>query len=116
VEFFNTLLKPNFLFPEASMSGKVYRLAREMTISHADFLRSLPAALNNVAYTRNGNGISVELENRRLQILLSPESVRRLGPVSLPVTHVVFVFSGYSELEVQQFFERFDMCYRRGGG
>ena len=98
------------------MSGTIYRLSREMTISHADFLRTLPSALNNAAYNVHGNKISVEGENRGLQILLSPESARRLGTVSLPVTHVEFNFSGYSELEVQQFFERFDMCYRRGGG
>ena len=97
------------------MSSK-FRLVREMTISHADFLRSLPAALNNAAYTVHGNEIRVEWENRELQILLSPQSVSHFGPVPLPVTHVQFVFSGYSELEVQQFLERFDMCYRRGGG
>ena len=116
LKFAATRLKPNFLLLEASMSGNIYRLSREMTISHADFLRSLPAALNNTAYTINGNEISVELENRGLQIILSLESVRNFGPISLPVTHVEFVFSGYSELEVQQFLERFDMCYRRGGG
>jgi hypothetical protein len=97
------------------MSNK-FRLIREMTISHTDFIRSLPAALNNPAYKINGNEIRVEWENRGLQIILSRESVRSFGPVSLPVTHVEFVFSGYSELEVQQFLERFDMCYRRGGG
>ena len=98
------------------MSGNIYRLSREMTISHADFLRSLPAALNNAAYKINGNEIRVEWENRGLQIILSRESMRSFGPVSLPVTHVEFVFSGYSELEVQQFLDFFDVYYRRGGG
>ena len=97
------------------MSNK-FRLIREMTISHADFLRSLPAALNNAAYKINGNEITVEWENRGLQIILSGESVRSFGPVLLPVTHVEYVFSGYSEPEIQQFLEHFDMCYRRGGG
>jgi hypothetical protein len=109
-------LKPNFLFPEASMSGKIYRLVREMTVSHADFLRCLPAALNNSTYIINGNEIRFDSGNRELKILLSPESARGLGPVSLPVTHVEFIFSGYTKLEMQQFLERFDMYYRRGGG
>ena len=98
------------------MSGNIYRLSREMSISHADFLQSLPAALNKAVYTINGNEIRVERENGELQIILSRESVRRFGPISLPVTYVEFVFSGYSEPEIQQFLEYFDMYYRRGGG
>jgi hypothetical protein len=92
------------------------RLTREMTVSRTDFLRTLPSALNNTTYAISGDAIRVEWGNRRLQILLSRESSRRLGAVSLPVTQVEFIFSGCSEIEVQQFFERFDMCYRRGGG
>ena len=98
------------------MSGNIYRLSREMSISHADFLQSLPAALNKAVYTINGNEIRVEREKGELQIILSRESERRFGPISLPVTHVEFVFSGYSEPEIQQFLEHFDMCYQRGGG
>ena len=98
------------------MSGNTYRLSREMTISHTDFLQSLPAALNKAVYAINGNEIRVERDNGELQIILSRESVRRFGPISLPVTHVEFVFAGYSEPEIQQFLEYFDMYYRRGGG
>ncbi|HUL40937.1 MAG TPA: hypothetical protein VLV32_03395 [Burkholderiales bacterium] len=87
-----------------------------MTISHADFLRTLPSALKNKEYAVNGDEIRVESEDRRLQIILSPESSRNLGSVSLPVTRVEFIFSGYSEHRVQRFMERFDMVYRRGGG
>jgi len=92
------------------------RLKREMTISHADFLRTLPSALNNKSYEINGDRVTLKSENRKLQILLFPESSRQLGPVSLPVTRVEFVFSGHSPREVEQLIERFDIYYRRGGG
>ena len=93
-----------------------FRLTREMAVSRADFLRTLPSVLNKTMYSISGDEITAERGNRTLQISLSRESSRRLGAVSLPVTQVEFIFSGYSEIEVQQFFERFDMCYRRGGG
>ncbi|HYA19081.1 MAG TPA: hypothetical protein VEG25_00310 [Burkholderiales bacterium] len=92
------------------------RVKREMAISHADFLRTLPSALNNKRYALNGDKITLQSENRTLQIFLSPEFSRQLGSVSLPVTHVEFVFSGYSAPEVDRIIERFEMYYRRGGG
>ncbi|MGH8717085.1 MAG: hypothetical protein ACREUI_10295 [Burkholderiales bacterium] len=109
-------LKPNFLFLETSMSGNIYRLSREMTISHTDFLRTLSAALNGRAYQVNGNEITMTDGKRRLQIVLSAESQRRFGPIPLPVTHIKLIFTDYSADERGKILEYFDMAYRRGGG
>ena len=92
------------------------RFAYEMTISHADFLRTLPAVLQGMSYAVNGREIWVEDEGRRLCITLSEQSQRHFGPIPLPVTHVELKFDGYSKEEVAQFKSRFDTCYRRSGG
>lgn len=88
----------------------------EMTISHADFLRTLPAAMQGIRHIVSGREIRAEQDGRRLSIRLSQESTRRFGPIALPVTHVEVSFEGYSDMEVQQFKTRFDNCYKRGGG
>jgi hypothetical protein len=99
----------------SSLSAPI-RFAYEMTISHADFLRTLPTVLEGMSYAIDDKEISVESEGRRLCITLSEQSQRRFGPISLPVTHVELKFDGYSEEEMNQFKSRFDTCYRRGGG
>jgi hypothetical protein len=92
------------------------RVAYEMTISHAEFFRTLPAALNNAAYKLRGSEAVIEVKGKRLTILLSPESTRRFGPIPLPVTHIELEFDGYSREEREKFLAHFNNCYRRGGG
>lgn len=91
-------------------------IEREMTISHADFLRTLPAALNGLQHEISGNEITVTDGKRKLQIILSPEFQRHFGPIPLPVTHVVLTFKGFSDSERENFLARYDLAYRRGGG
>ena len=87
-----------------------------MTISHADFFRTLPSALNHAPYDVDGNDVIVTGGDKRLTISLSTESTRRFGPIPLPVTHVELEFDGYSAEERERFLERFHHYYRRGGG
>lgn len=91
-------------------------MLREMGITHADFLRTLPAALRGAPFARNGLEITVADGRRCLLIRLSAETERRIARVTLPVTHVEFCFSGYSLEETRLFFARFDPYYQRGLG
>jgi hypothetical protein len=87
-----------------------------MTISHADFFRTLPAALGNGEYKMHGREVTAERGSKKLRISLSPESTRAFGPIPLPVTHIELDFDGYSVEEREKFLEHFNNCYRRGGG
>ncbi|MGH8750248.1 MAG: hypothetical protein ACREUV_00930 [Burkholderiales bacterium] len=87
-----------------------------MGISHADFFRTLPAALGGAAFSVNGLDVTVPENDRCLVISLSVQTERRLGLVVLPVTIVEFCFSGYSLEETRFFFRRFDPYYQRGLG
>jgi hypothetical protein len=87
-----------------------------MTISHADFFRTLPSALGQGQYEIRDREVLAADAQRKLRILLSSESTRRFGPIPLPVTHVELEFDGYSAEERERFLERFHRYYLRGGG
>lgn len=96
--------------------GDLVRFAYEMTISHADFVRTLPAVMQRKSYTVNGREVEAEDGERRILIRLSEQSQRHFGPIPLPVTHIELLLEGYNQAEVAQFKAHFDNCYRRGGG
>lgn len=92
------------------------RFSREMSITHREFLRTLPPAVDGADFSVNENVVQVGSESRGLRIELGPERERRIASLSLPITDVRFCFTGYSEQEVRQFMQRFDLYFRRGGG
>lgn len=92
------------------------RVDKEMTISHRDFFRILPGALGTDDYRVDGNTIAVGAGGRRLEILLSAETQRRIALLTLPVTHVSLEFVGYDADEAAAALGRFDRAFQRGGG
>jgi hypothetical protein len=100
----------------AAESDAVVTLRREMGMSHAEFFRSLPAAMGEQAFSICGSTVTAENGSRRLIISLAPEQERRIALLRLPVTWVIFDFTGYSEAEVEAFMRRFERHYQRGGG
>ncbi len=87
-----------------------------MGISHAEFRRTLPRALEHQTYEILADHIIVTDALGTLEIRLSPEHSRKLGALTLPVTNVQFTFKGYSSSEVTSFMQRFDLYFQRGGG
>ena len=90
--------------------------SREMGLTHREFLRELPAAIAYRRFRTEGNRIHVELGGASLVITLGPERVRRIAALRLPRTMVGFEFDGVTTRERQAFMQRFDLCFRRGGG
>ena len=91
-------------------------VTREMGISHSDFFRIFPAVIDRQPFERIADGVRYADRDRRLTIALSPEAHRRLGKLSIPLTTLRFEFNGYTGDEVEQFMERFDRHFHRGGG
>lgn len=87
-----------------------------MGISHAEFRRTLPRALEHQTYEIIGANITITDSQGTLEIRLSPEHSRKLGALILPVTNVHFTFKGYNSSEVKRFMQRFDFYFQRGGG
>ncbi len=89
---------------------------RMMGITHADFFRRLPAALEGRAAEIDGNRATVIDGARRLEIELGPQGTRAIGLFRLPVTEVTFAFTGYDETQADALMARIDLHYHRGGG
>ncbi len=98
-----------------AMAAKIV-VEKEMAITHADFLRTLPRALDGREHTVDGNRMVVEDGPRRLEITLSETTERRIALLALPVTRVRLEFSGYTGAEVAAAVALFDRAFRRGGG
>jgi hypothetical protein len=92
------------------------QMTREMGLSHREFLRTLPRALEGRGYQRDGNTIVIDEPPRRLTIHLACEEKRQIALLQLPVTRVTFAFSGYTEAETDAFMQRFTRYFQRGGG
>ena len=60
------------------MAAKIV-VDKEMAITHADFLRILPRALDGREHTVDGNRIVVADGPRRLEVTLSETTERRIG-------------------------------------
>lgn len=90
--------------------------AREMTITHKDFLRLLPKAIGGLTYQLNDNQIDIVDADRSIKIKLSKESIRKIASLSLPVTHVCIELRDFSQSRSVIFMSRFDLAYQKGGG
>lgn len=97
-------------------TGPGHCVRKDMAISHADFMRILPAALDGTHFTRAGDLIQVEDQRGRVEIRLLPETVRTLSSLQIPRTEIELRFFDYGEHAIKAFMSRFDLHYRRGGG
>ena len=88
----------------------------EMSITRADFLRLLPAAVGHQAFSVEGGRIEHRDGRRSWSIRLTALPDLSIGLVRLARHRVVLAFEGYGEEEVAAFIRRFELYFRRGGG
>ena len=91
---------------------------RVMSISHAEFLRSLVPLGKHYPYRIDESQHTIRLSDGedQIEIRLGLEGRRKLGALELPETRVEFLFQTDTPAAVECFFARFDLCFRRGGG
>ena len=92
------------------------RLHREMTITHAEFLRSLVPAVAPATFTADGRSISVIGAPGKVEITLSEQRERRIALLRLPVVDVDIELSGFKPEALDRFLTQFDRAFQRGGG
>ena len=91
-------------------------LTREMSITHKEFLRLLPLAVQGASVNRRDNMLTVKTASGRLTITLAPQTTRKLGLLEFPVTTVTMEFHDFNPSDQAAFLKRFDLAYQRGGG
>ena len=89
-----------------------------MTITHAEFLRSLrPLERHYQVEINDGRQhIVISGGSGQVQISLGPQYIRQLANLRLPTMEVELIFTGVGDSELELFWSRFDLCFRRGGG
>ena len=92
----------------------IYR--REMTITHKDFLRLLPKALNGFSFHTIDDHIVATEDNKTIKIRLSAEKSRQLGVFTLPITDVSVELQNFTAEDADKFMSRFTLAYQKGGG
>jgi hypothetical protein len=87
-----------------------------MALTHAEFLRSLPAAAAGMECRIEGARILLQDPPRRVEIRLGPEGSLALGSLRLPQTEVELRLEGFSPQAREAFLRRFALAFQRGGG
>lgn len=89
----------------------------DMGITHADFFRLLPAAVASYDMHIKKNFIEIFSEQRRVNISLGAERIRRLSAhVSFPSTEVEFSFEQFGDAQREAFLHHFHLHFHRGCG
>ena len=93
-------------------------IQRVMSISHAEFLRSLEPLRKHYPYQIDDSQRQILLQDKdqHIEIRLGDERRKQLGALELPVTTVEFRFDAGKQQDIECFLSRFDLCFRRGGG
>ena len=89
---------------------------RELGVSEQEFFQSLPAAIGDRAFVRDGRTVRFDVDGHVVTLELGPQQTRRLGALELPFLRVTFRLGGMSAEARKAFMERFELYFRRGGG
>lgn len=87
-----------------------------MSISRAEFERSLPDAVGNVPYTPHGSSFSYAVGGRSWRIELEALPERVIALLRLPRHRVSFRLEGFDARERAAWIARFQRHFQRGGG
>lgn len=89
-----------------------------MTITHAEFLRSLRPLKRHyqIKISDDPPHIFIADGTGQVHISLGPQDIQKLANLRLPSTEVELTLKGFKDLELEVFWSRFELCFRRGGG
>jgi hypothetical protein len=88
----------------------------EMAITHAEFLRILPLAIEGRRYRVQEGEILIFEADRKISIKLQEASVRAIAALRLSMLKIEISFQGYSKADIEDFMRRFKLHFQRGGG
>lgn len=89
---------------------------KEMGLTHREFLRTFATFASEQTWQVADNVVTLDDTCGPVIIQLAPEGQRTIALVSLPVTTLRFEFPQHDAAAVDAFMQRFDRCFRRGGG
>ena len=100
----------------SQQAGVPERFTREMGLTHAEVVRTLPPAIEHRPFTIEDDVVRIELDGRRVTIRLGAQRWRSIASLRVPYLSVTFAFEGFPDAERVQFMQRFERYFQRGGG
>lgn len=98
-----------------SGDGEPWRLRRDMSITEAEFRRSLRLAAPVPVTVLDDGGLRLEYHGVRLTIRLGAPAERVIAGLVLPRLHAEYEFLGPRDA-ARRLLEQLDLAMRRGGG
>lgn len=89
---------------------------KEMGLTHREFFRTFATLVGDQTWQVADDVVTLDDTCGPVTIHLAPEGQRTIALVSLPVTTLRFEFAKHDAVAVDAFMQRFDRCFRRGGG
>ena len=94
-----------------------FGLKKEMGYTKNEFYENLPGLLSHYKFQRVDNGLTIELQNGYVTLLIGMEGVRRFTEhVSFPVLPLQIQFTNAEEDDELLFLKRFDRQFMKGLG
>jgi len=93
-----------------------HSFTKEFGLTHAEFFRSLPSAIENHPYRVEGQRVIMEYGERSVEIKLGVQQIRKIALLEIPYTNLSFTFKGFEQQDMDAFMLRFNLYFRRGGG
>ena len=87
-----------------------------MALTRKMFFETLPRALDNDAYTVNGDVVSLQDGAHSLTIVFAEQATFKLGGFTIPRADITLEFTGYTSDEAETALARFQRYFHRGGG
>jgi len=87
-----------------------------MGLTHVDFFRLLPSAMDNHPYKIDGHTVHANIANGTLDIVIGEQQVRRIALMAIPFAEVSFHFRNVCPAQQTAFKAHFDLRFQRGGG
>lgn len=91
-------------------------ITKNMGLTHADFFRLLPRAIDGRDYVRDGVRVTIREGDASVTITLGSQQVRKIALLEIPHADVTLTFDGWDEEAREAFMARFDRAFQRGGG
>ena len=84
--------------------------------SHAEFMRTLPSAVNFCPYEIVDNKVIVHDDNKSINITIHDKPIKTLGSLKLPMEEIRFEFQGYTESDADIFMQHYRTHNLKCGG
>lgn len=94
----------------------VQSFSRDVQITREDFLRQLPAAIENRSFDIDGDLIAIRAGAGIVGIRMTTLENNELGELDLPMMRLDFAFKDMSDVEIDSFMDTYEQRTMRGSG